>query len=361
MLHTLPSEWNWLALAGDPALGIPLPPGSVGREWADHLRSWNNAGRPWPAGPAATSVLRLALGALRSEQYLGSPRSLITRTPLSSRVLPGKLRLTLHQLLSHPDTTDLAAGPCWPSDNSGNHLGRLFECEAAPSIPRLALTHDLDSPASFPIAHQVAAREAALGHRATYFLVGRDLRRAAPLITRLRELGHEVGLHGLLHDFRLGRLRGRALDRRVGRLIHLARTHDIDGFRSPALLSSQPLRTRLAPAFRYDSSLPTSDRQSLVGPVRGCSTTEPYLLDGLIEIPISAPLEDRLILMGYRPRGIFELYEKLWAQTRTRKDLLVIGYHLEPHLGGSPAMIDQLQVFLERTSDTPSVGLGSLA
>jgi len=303
-------------------------------------------------------VLRRALDALLGERYLEDPRALVTLLPIPSRMLPGRLRLALHHWLARPAKIDLP-GPQWPVDHTATHLRRLFEHDM-PTGFRFALSHDLDSPASFPHALRVARMQSELGHRASYFIVGRDLRRARRLIGALRELGHEVGLHGLLHDFRLGRLRGGALDRRVDRLIHLARTHRIDGFRSPALLSSARLRQRLAPAFRYDSSLPTSDRQSLLGPVRGCATTEPYPLDGLLQIPISAPLEDRLMLMGYSPTDIFELYRELWTRAREREELIVIASHLEPHLGGSDAMQTELARFLEQTAGTPSVTLGEL-
>jgi peptidoglycan/xylan/chitin deacetylase (PgdA/CDA1 family) len=232
--------------------------------------------------------------------------------------------------------------PAWPEERSADHLASYLAGVTRQDMtePRFALTHDLDTPASHAIAWCQAASEAELGHRATYFIVGRDLRRASRLVRRLRELGHEVALHGWCHDVRLPALGGGPLRRRIQRLVGAATAlGGRVGHRAPALLDSPAARKLLSASgvFAYDSSQPATDRSSLLGRPRGTGGCLPYIRGQLAVVPISAPLEDILLAAGWRATAIVALYRTLVARTLDEGGWRVIATHLEPHTGGSPS------------------------
>jgi len=363
---TLRSGWGWVELAGEPALALPVPPGALGRAWAGLLDRWNAAGRPPPDEPIA-AVLAHARDALVGERYLAPRRPLASRVALSSRAIPARARLLLHALAAPPTRVGAlsgAAGPAWPDDATADHVRGLLSCRplaCGPSDPAFALSFDLDTPASHSAALAMGERLASDGHRATFFVVGADVSRATRATSRLRAMGHEIGIHGWVHDFRLAYLRGRAQRAVLARIAGAARAVGARSFRAPALLSSPALRRGLAPIFELDSTLPTTDRDSLLAPRRGCGARTPFTLDGLLQIPVSAPLDDRLLLAGWSFDEVLGLWDSLVQTSITTRTWRVIACHLEPHLAGRRDRLDALLRWVARAELPRSRTLAELA
>jgi hypothetical protein len=123
--------------------------------------------------------------------------------------------------------------------------------------------------------------------------------------------------------------------------------HGIVGFRSPALLMTPALWEQLRTRFAYDSSVPDSDVEGVTAPRRGCSTVFPFHRRGLLELPLTLPLDDRLLLLGQGPRAILTSWQEKLRWIDQVGGIAVVTTHVEPHLGGNPELRSTYNALLD--------------
>ncbi len=287
-----------------------------------------------------------AVDALLHERHVRPRRPLHTRVPLPYQLVPGELRLRAFRLLARADSAPPPGFPDWPLDDAADALGATWVAAARragatlewpPAWPGgrgwvFVVSHDVDTVDGLQRAPAVAEWEAARGIRAAWFVVGEVMRRDPGAVAAIRAAGHELGLHGDRHDNRLGYAAPAAIARRLDACADLVADHAMAGFRAPSLLESPALRRELRFRFAYASQVPDTEVRSLLAPRRGCATLRPFWRDGLLEVPLTLPLDDKLVLAGGGEREIIAAWRGKLDAVRRRGGIGQLVVHNEAHL-----------------------------
>ena len=308
---------------------------------------------PWAAAETITS-----------EGYVTLRQPLHTHAAGLINLLPGPVRLAGHHAATVVERLRHGPGPAhpfpaFPADRAVELLRllvrRALGLPASPAgelwphaRPVVLLTHDVDTAEGQRCILQVARMEERLGLRSCWYVVGDRYPLDHGLLLRLRQAGHEIGLHGVLHDQRLPYLPPARLAARLDRCDEMMQRHQVQGFRSPALLMSDALWAELSRRFDYDSSVPDTDVDSVSAPHRGCSAVFPFFRGTLLELPLTLPLDDRLLLLGLSPRAMVRAWLAKIDWIRQLGGVAVVTTHVEPHLGASPALLGAYGRLLEQ-------------
>ena len=298
------------------------------------------------------------------ERYLprrGPP--LHARIPLPYHLVPGPLRMALYPLVAGRATAPDASPPSpgWPFDGRiDTFQKRLFSgitgddpisCWPGGARYPLLVTHDVDTKEGMRLAGRVLEDMVELGVKPCFFLVARGYAWDEGFCDAVRQAGGEIALHGDVHDNRISYLPQDAIARRLDRCHDQLVRHGILGFRSPSLLVSDALYLALGSRFAWDSSVPDTDTNTLLGPRRGCGTTFPFRRGGTVVLPTTMPADDRLLLLGYRGLDLIEPLRRKWQQVRKIGGLCHFLTHPEPHLFGRPLVRDLFKAVLKEILD----------
>jgi len=311
--------------------------------------------------------VKAAMEQVTTERYARLRRPLHTYGQISRLVnlLPGPVRFAGHKVASvaerlrHRGDVAPMDFPEFPRDRAVELL-RLLARRAAGQPDRrddlwpdgarsvVLLTHDVDTAEGQALIPRVARLERQLGFVSCWYVVGDRYPLDHGLLGELRQEGHEIGLHGALHDCKLAYLPPRRMARRLDRCRAMMERHHVAGFRSPALLMTDALAAQLRDRFVYDSSVPDTDVDTICGPRRGCSSVLPFYRDGLLELPLTLPLDDRLLLQGQSPDEMTATWLAKMDWIQKVGGVTVVTTHVEPHLGASPPLLAGYERLLEQ-------------
>jgi peptidoglycan/xylan/chitin deacetylase (PgdA/CDA1 family) len=145
------------------------------------------------------------------------------------------------------------------------------------------VTHDVETDEGQRNIPALLKIEDELGIRSCWNFVVRRYPVDTALIARLRDAGHEVGVHGVYHDGRLFDSENQFLER-LEVMRSAAAVWGAEGFRSPSLLYDRALLERVD--FSWDSSMPAWDPFQ---PKPGdCMMYCPFKLsDRCVELPVT--------------------------------------------------------------------------
>jgi peptidoglycan/xylan/chitin deacetylase (PgdA/CDA1 family) len=290
------------------------------------------------------------ISSILQERYLKPRRPIHSFFPLPYHWAPGRLRLLLFRWMTRRLASGEVAGgapfPAWPIDASVEALrhvfircvslaaGRQWEPALWPHEKRwaFAVSHDVDTRRGFARIMEVARLEAGYGVKSCWYVVGNAYPLDLAVLDELHRQGNEIGLHGDRHDNRIAYLEPKVIARRLGACAGLVERYRMVGFRSPSLLETEALRATLRRSFQYASQTPDTEVDSLIAPRRGCSTCFPFVKQGLLEIPITLPLEDKLLMADYDEERILALWRKKVSWIRRVGGLAHLVLHNEPHL-----------------------------
>jgi len=312
----------------------------TGRDWHTSHELGDRNGTPigavWQANDGSTLLPfdpNELIGNFWTERYLeymelaamGRLAQLARRTYYRTRpLLPRSLQMRLRRSFSRVQSKSRFPG--WPVE-TGLHdfYDFLFELTsrlAERPVPfiglwphewswALVLTHDVEGKQGYDELRKLLQMELEAGYRSSWNFVPQNQYEVEDgLVRELRETGFEIGVHGLRHDGR--DLASRAtLLRRLPTIRSYAERWRAVGFRSPATLRSAELMPMLG--FDYDSSY--SDTAPFEPQPGGCCTWLPYMLDDLVELPITLPQDQTLFeILGHRD-------ERIWLEkTRFLRD-----------------------------------------
>jgi len=167
----------------------------------------------------------------------------------------------------------------------------------------LAVSHDVETQLGLEDgAGRLIEVEKELGIRSTWNLPTNRYPLSSQLVIALAENG-EVGGHDTKHD---GRLFFASITDKLDRVkrcrerLEFLSRRPVRGFRAPLLQHSRELVETLGKAgYEYDSSMPSWEPLSPTSlKPHGVGTVFPFLISGLVEIPVSMPQDHQLIRVG---------------------------------------------------------------
>jgi peptidoglycan/xylan/chitin deacetylase (PgdA/CDA1 family) len=206
----------------------------------------------------------------------------------------------------------------------------------------LCVTHDVDTAIGLRRALQLADVVERAGMRSCFYVVGDAAGREPGIVRELRDRGHEIGSHDVVHDNRLCFLPPAQMEERLQRARAAVQPYGGTGFRAPSLMRTPRLLAAIARHFTYDSSVCDTDLEF----ARGCTTVFPYQSGGLLEIPITLPMDSSLRYVGCGPADILRVWKEKCDYLRRLGGLGVLVTHAEPHLSGGDRMRTVLSEFL---------------
>jgi peptidoglycan/xylan/chitin deacetylase (PgdA/CDA1 family) len=270
-------------------------------------------------------------------------------------ILPHKARLRMRRSFSRYQARTRFPG--WPVETALHDVYRflldlLTQIAPAP-IPMIApwpggsswalvLTHDVEGALGYRNLRRLLEIEIACGYRSSWNFVPRNGYDVdTSLVEELHARGFEIGVHGLYHD-------GRDVDpatfpERLPQMRAYAERWDARGFRSPATLRSWELIPRLG--FEFDSSY--SDTAPFEPQPGGCCTWLPYMIENVVELPITLPQDHTLFEV------LQQSDERAWLDKtnflREQGGMALILTH--PDYIGNSSLLNAYTRFLEAFAD----------
>lgn len=217
----------------------------------------------------------------------------------------------------------------------------------------ICLSFDIDSSWSLRngLLRHIAEALAAEHVPATFFVVGRDYVHDDALYDHLRGLGHEIGLHGIHHNYRDAYLPRPVLENQLDRLGDFIGRHAIRGYRSPCYLKSEGLVAALRGRFLYDSSFRT--RAPSVWTTdgwEGCGFASPFTYKGLTCLPCTGRDDLEIRDSASTNDGFLTSLWDSVLRARASRGVHTQVLHLEPHTGAE-SLIDALQHLVTRVRE----------
>jgi peptidoglycan/xylan/chitin deacetylase (PgdA/CDA1 family) len=304
-----------------------------------------------PADPVSLTSNDVA--ALRERRAFTDRAPASARLPVRYHVVPGWMRAIVASAIGRWNrrrSDRWAAFPAWPIDLSTDLLDDLRAGAGVPAVDErrtpVVVTHDIDSPEGLAnLVGEFLPLEESAGARSTSYVVPCawpvDAARVAEVLAR----GHDVGVHGFDHanrtPFAPAAERGRRLD--AGR--SFADRYAATGYRAPSLLRTRALLRDLSTRYRYDSSIPTAGGL-FPTPNNGCATARPFVVENIVELPVTMPRDGTLRFFGHRPDEILRMWIDCADLIARARGVVVLLTHCERRFSGHPAMRDAYRRFL---------------
>jgi peptidoglycan/xylan/chitin deacetylase (PgdA/CDA1 family) len=317
---------------------LPFDPNELMRNF------WNERYLDY-ARPAAVS--RLA-GAARRGYYRARP------------LLPRAVQMRMRRSFSRFQSN--AQFPRWPVESTlhdfYDFLFALVAGLADQPVPyigvwpgewtwALVLTHDVEGQMGYDKLPELLRVEVEAGYRSSWNFVPQNRYVVDDqLVETLHAQGFEVGVHGFKHDGRdLASLA--TMKRRLPGIRASAERWQASGFRSPATLRSAELMPLLG--FDYDSSY--SDTAPFEPQPGGCCTWLPYMIDNLVELPITLAQDHTLFeILRYDDESMW-LDKARYLRDRGGMALLIT----HPDYIHNPNLLRSYKRFLEAFSSDSTV------
>lgn len=294
---------------------------------------------------------------LLGEGYLKPKRPFYTRLPLNYSRFPRRVRAGLGRMGRGSETRE--GFPSWPIEESVEAIRWAFlksleilhgKMEVNAFWPEgrfcVSLTHDVDSGRGFENIEYFREIEEGLGLKSCWYIVGGGYKKDFRVLDGLARSGNEIGLHGIKHDNRIAFLGEGKIRKRIMGAGPLIKRYSIKGFRSPSLLRSPELSRAESGIFKYDSSVPDTERFSQISPANGCCSVFPFFREGMLEIPLTVP-QDACLLKIHGPERILEVWKEKLDWISRVGGLACINTHTDSHFSGNPGMLGVYEKLLK--------------
>jgi peptidoglycan/xylan/chitin deacetylase (PgdA/CDA1 family) len=309
---------------------------------------------------ASLSISEDDVARLRERRAFTDRPPLSARLPVSYRLVPGWARAVAAAAIGRRNRRRVdrwAAFPGWPIDLSADVLDDLratrtshdaLDCRAP-----VVLTHDIDSAEGLSnLVARFLPIEEEVGARSTSYIVPCAWRIDHGLAADVIARGHEIGVHGYDHSHTTPFAGAEERRRRLDGARSFAERYSAAGYRAPSLLRTRALLRDLGRLYRYDSSIPTAGGL-FPTPNNGCATARPFLVENIVELPVSMPRDGALRFLGHAPGEIVRMWIDCADLIARSRGVVVLLTHCERRFSGAPAMLDTYRQFLEYVRDRP--------
>jgi hypothetical protein len=221
-----------------------------------------------------------------AERYISQARPLFSRLPFDYRMVPLSLRTRVLRILNRSAGDDVRSDLEYATTSPGAGVLAYAGRRAV-----LIITHDVDSRNELELIERIREHERAVDVVSAWGFVPRV---SWPSETVARELvreGCEVYWHDISHNGRLPFLSPTAIRSAFDEVASKSpwALELMRAFRSGQLLASPDLIDAVAERFEIDMSIPDVERGGPYGDAAGCRTVHPFLLRGILEIPLTLP------------------------------------------------------------------------
>jgi ribosome modulation factor len=317
---------------------------------------------------AATSRIDRTYGqVLRLQRAFTENKPLSSRLPVSYQVIPPRIRSLLASVIGYwrrRQVSRWASFPSWPLDLSADFLDDLANNRPggfATGPTAVILTHDIDSAAGLAnLVNWFLKIEEEVGARSMNFMVPCAWPIDHNLLEQVHQRGHEIGIHGYDHSNRTPFVDSETRRRRLAGARDLMERYGARGYRAPSLLRTRALFKDLAGLFSFDSSIPTSGGLFPV-PNNGCASARPFIIEGIMEIPLTMPRDGSLRFLGYSPQQVLDLWIDCAHKIAASGGIVVLLTHCEAHFSGNKSMLEIYRHFLELIASSTSFIFSSMA
>lgn len=279
-----------------------------------------------------------AISDIIEEAYLTRVKPLTSRLWFDYRRIPSGIRAIIAKGLYAKRRTTLQKRnfPDWPIDKSievlnylKTPIGPAGEEPIWPQGKKFAFvaSHDLESKKGFEDLDRLLEIDKSFGFKACWNVVANLIGSSPEPIEKLRSAGCEIGCHGYNHDNKLAFLPEEKMRLRLENCARYISRYRIKGFRSPSLLRSPELMQQLAHIFEFDSSWPDTDSFSESGQPNGCCSIRPFFINGLLELPITMPMDVSMLFMGYSEDEMLKTWLKKLSWIKQRQGMALINVH----------------------------------
>lgn len=317
-------------------------------QWIDRVCP----GGDLPIGDGAAVISADEVRRVREHAAFTDAPPASARLPISYQRVPGWARSLVASVVGRRQRRRVgawAAFPSWPLDLTADLIADLAAMPRADLGDRtpVLLTHDIDSPEGLKhLLVDFLPREEAAGARSTSYIVPCAWALDEQILGEIRRRGHELGVHGYDHSNRTPFAGGEERVRRLDAARPFIERYRAHGYRAPSLLRTRALMRDLAPRYAYDSSIPTSGGLFPV-PNNGCATARPFIVEGIIEIPLSLPRDGSLRFLGYTPAEILRTWIDCADAIARSHGVVVLLTHCEARFSGNPRMLDAYGRFID--------------
>jgi hypothetical protein len=329
------SSYGWL-VAADPDQRAMLA--------ADVAQLFETHGRApgLPDGPQqfADFETELLVG-----RYVSNPQPAFARLPFDYRLVPSPVRVLGLAVLDrlHSGAADTGY-PAWPHERRLDDLRAELWADAAaraglrleiPAYPggrrgAVLLTHDIDSRADISGISEIRTLERRYGLPSSVGFIPQISWPESAVIDELIADGCEVYCHDMRHDGKLAYKTGAAVRADFERFFreHSEARPQLRGFRSGQLLMTSGLFGSLGDWFGYDLSLPDTEKGGPYGSRAGCATVYPFLVDDLLEIPLTMPQDFFLLNVEHLDSaGMLSVWRDKLEAVLSRGGVAVVNTH----------------------------------
>ena len=310
-----------------------------------------------PEGPSRITADDVTI--VREHQAFTDMPPASARLPVSYQVVPGAVRALIGSLIgrwNRSRSDHWGAFPRWPIDLSADVLDDLRDGARHAAVRRptpVLLTHDIDSAEG--LSNLVASflpLEEAVGAHSTNYIVPCAWTVDVGLVRDVTSRGHHVGVHGYDHSNRTPFVEPEERARRLDAGQRFGEQFGASGYRAPSLLRTRALLRDLSARFRYDSSMPTAGGLFPV-PNNGCATARPFLVERIVELPVSMPRDGMLRFLGFRPDEIVSMWIECAELIGRSGGVIVLLTHCERRFSGHRPMLDAYNRFLAYVRERP--------
>lgn len=278
-------------------------------------------------------------------RYVSNPQPLFSRLPFDYRLVASPMRVLGLAVLErlHGGTADTDY-PAWPDEpRLDDFRAELWADTAARIGLRLTtptyrdghrgavlLTHDIDSRSDIGGISDIRGLERRHGLPSSVGFIPQISWPEAAVIDDLTHDGCEVYCHDIRHDGRLAYESSSAMRADFERFFqdHPDARSLLRGFRSGQLLMTSGLLGSLADWFEYDLSLPDTEKGGPYGARAGCATVYPFLVDGLLEIPLTMPQDFFLFNVEHLDSaGMLSVWRDKLVAVLSRGGVAVVNTH----------------------------------
>jgi peptidoglycan/xylan/chitin deacetylase (PgdA/CDA1 family) len=309
---------------------------------------------------------------LLNEDYYQRRPPISSRLPFKYTYIPVELRnylLRLQKWKEHLLTKIFKRTifPAWPIEASLDALRWIIYSQAA----RLAginlntrpypggkqfgamVTHDIETADGLRWIENFRMIERGYGIPSAWSIISYRYFTSDKILENLLSEGCEILSHGYLHDGKLPYLCRSEIKNRLQHLfVDKPWLADyVNGFRCCQLLRSPILSEEISHRFRYDLSVPDTEKYGVYRQTRGCASVFPFYNPfGTLEIPLTMPQDFMLKHIHHYPKNkILQIWKYKIDYISQIGGVAVLDIHPDPYISGNEVMLkiyDELLTYL---------------